>query len=110
VDEENEYVSERGIWSPEDTVNFHWVLSKYTHFENNKLNLSHRYLDPRDICIVEKMEAEIKAAQLAGLPSKTDKDIIEALEQANEANSGKNCSKIFAILRELQVAAGGKHS
>ncbi|KAJ1882577.1 hypothetical protein H4R99_002063 [Coemansia sp. RSA 1722] len=110
VEEEVEYVSERGTWSPEDTDRFHQVLSKYTFFEANKLILDHRYLDPKDITTVEKIEAEIKAAKLANVPSKTDKDIVDALEQANEANTGKNCYKNFCLLRELQAAAGGKHS
>ncbi|KAJ1896950.1 hypothetical protein LPJ66_003674 [Kickxella alabastrina] len=107
--DEADGVNERSTWNPEDTDNFHWVLSKHTTFENGKLELNHRYLDARDIGIVEKIEAKFSVDKTKSNED-IDKEIIAALEKANESNTGKNCRRVFGLLRKLQNAAGNKYT
>ncbi|KAJ2157545.1 hypothetical protein GGF46_004434 [Coemansia sp. RSA 552] len=99
-----EVAVERGSWTPGDADNFHWVLSQYTRFEGGKLQLDHRYLDIRDIRMVEDIEDPAKSNKVG------DKEIIRLLEAANESNPNKDCRRWFTLLRELQMAAGNKHS
>ncbi|KAI7822427.1 hypothetical protein BX661DRAFT_187375 [Kickxella alabastrina] len=107
--DEADSVNERSTWNPEDTDNFHWVLSKHTEFKNGKLELNHRYLDARDISIVEKMEAKFSIDKTKSNEA-IDEEIIAALEKANESNTGKNCRRVFGLLRKLQNAAGNKYT
>ncbi|KAJ2782624.1 hypothetical protein GGI15_002858 [Coemansia interrupta] len=108
-DDMPETSTERVVWTPEDTDNFHWVLSQYTRFEGDKIELNHRYLDNRDIDIAESFENENLAAKKEGKPIKPHSECIALLEKANESNSGKNCRRVYELLIELQAAAGNKH-
>ncbi|KAJ2172948.1 hypothetical protein GGH18_005326, partial [Coemansia sp. RSA 530] len=96
--------SERGNWASDDADNFHWYLSKFTRFEDNVLQLDHRYLDIRDIRIVENIEMANKDRKVS------DKELIHELDISNEANPNKDCRRWFTLLRELQVAAGNMHT
>ncbi|PIA18790.1 hypothetical protein COEREDRAFT_84746 [Coemansia reversa NRRL 1564] len=95
---------ERGNWLPENADNFHYVLSKHTCFEGNILQLNHRYLDIRDIRLVEELEDPTKGGPV------DDQEIIRQLEKSNDANPNKDCRRWFLLLRELQIAAGDKHT
>ncbi|KAJ2665730.1 hypothetical protein IW148_001489 [Coemansia sp. RSA 1199] len=96
--------SERGNWASADADNFHWYLSKFTRFEDNVLQLDHRYLDIRDIRIVENIEIANKGRKVP------DKELIHELDISNEANPNKDCRRWFTLLRELQAAAGNMHT
>lgn len=104
--------NERGVWTSKDADNFHWILSKYTFFDSNEaLQLDHRYLDKEDIQRVNKIEQKNKENENTPNYVKiTDEDIIRHLEACNETNTNKDCGRLFQALRELQQAAGGKHS
>ncbi|KAJ2078379.1 hypothetical protein H4R24_004512 [Coemansia sp. RSA 988] len=95
---------ERGNWLPENADNFHYVLSKHTCFDSNSLRLDHRYLDIRDIRMVEDLEDPAKGGPVG------DQEIINQLELANDNNPNKDCRRWFLLLRELQIAAGNKHT
>ncbi|KAJ2454685.1 hypothetical protein GGF42_003556 [Coemansia sp. RSA 2424] len=104
--------TERGSWYPKDTDNFHWVLSRHTKIgTDGVLHLDHRYLDIRDISLVELIESENEANRnVPGFVSVSDEDIISRLEMSNDSNPNKDCRRWFTLLRDLQAAAGGKHS
>ncbi|KAJ2840836.1 hypothetical protein FBU31_000094, partial [Coemansia sp. 'formosensis'] len=104
--------SERGSWYPKDTDNFHWVLSRHTKIgTDGVLHLDHRYLDVRDISLVELIESENETNRFTpGYIPVTDEDIINRLEIFNDSNPNKDCRRWFTLLRDLQTAAGGKHS
>ncbi|KAJ2730187.1 hypothetical protein IW152_005365 [Coemansia sp. BCRC 34962] len=104
--------NERGSWYPKDTENFHWVLSRYTKVDSDGvLHLDHRYLDIRDISLVELVESENEANKnTPGYVLVSDEDIINRLEAFNDSNPNKDCRRWFTLLRDLQAAAGGKHS
>ncbi|KAJ1727800.1 hypothetical protein LPJ61_004388, partial [Coemansia biformis] len=97
-------VGERGNWQPVDADGFHWALSLYTRFEGEQLMLDHRYLDFRDIELLERLEALPKDQRL------DDDDIIQKIEALNETNPNKDCRRLYLLLRELQTAAGNKHT
>ncbi|KAJ2049876.1 hypothetical protein H4S04_002957, partial [Coemansia sp. S16] len=104
--------NERGSWYPKDTDNFHWVLSRHTKIGTDGiLHLDHRYLDIRDISLVELIESENETNKSTpGYVPVTDEDIINRLEIFNDSNPNKDCRRWFTLLRDLQTAAGGKHS
>ncbi|KAJ2723253.1 hypothetical protein GGI07_002755 [Coemansia sp. Benny D115] len=108
--EEQEQYSERNTWSPQDTDAFHYVLSKYTSFNDGKLELSHRYFDARDISLVEKMDTKRMANRAAGKDGPSDEDILLELKRTNDGNSAKNYKIVFSLLRELQAAVGGRYT
>ncbi|KAJ2005395.1 hypothetical protein H4R26_001977 [Coemansia thaxteri] len=104
--------NERGCWYPHDTDSFHWVLSRYTKIAPDSiLLLDHRYLDIRDISLVEQIESENEASKgTVGFKPVTDNEIIHRLELANDSNPNKDCKRWYTLLKDLQAAAGGKHS
>ncbi|KAJ2742372.1 hypothetical protein GGI20_004537, partial [Coemansia sp. BCRC 34301] len=104
--------TERGSWYPKDTDNFHWVLSRHTKIgSDGVLHLDHRYLDIRDISLVELIESENEANRnTPGYVPVSDEEIISRLEVSNDSNPNKDCRRWFTLLRDLQAAAGGKHS
>ncbi|KAJ1813567.1 hypothetical protein LPJ60_006297, partial [Coemansia sp. RSA 2675] len=112
VDDQDQCNSERGSWYPKDTDNFHWVLSRYTKIgPDGTLHLDHRYLDVRDISLVELIECENEANKnTPGYVHVSDESIISRLEAFNDSNPNKDCRRWFTLLRDLQTAAGGKHS
>ncbi|KAJ2910804.1 hypothetical protein GGI21_000481, partial [Coemansia aciculifera] len=104
--------TERGSWYPRDTDNFHWVLSRHTKIgTDGVLHLDHRYLDIRDISLVELIESENEANKdVTGYVPVSDEEIISRLEVSNDSNPNKDCRRWFTLLRDLQTAAGGKHT
>ncbi|KAJ2402544.1 hypothetical protein GGI23_000644 [Coemansia sp. RSA 2559] len=102
--------SERNNWTSENADNFHWVLSEYTWFVNDILQLEHRYLDIRDIREVENLEEEFERNGHSLDAAEKDKRIIQHLEATNASNPNKDVKRWFKLLRELQHAAGSKHS
>ncbi|KAJ1662503.1 hypothetical protein EV178_005822 [Coemansia sp. RSA 1646] len=102
--------SERNNWTSDNADNFHWVLSKYTWFVNGILQLEHRYLDIRDIREVESLEEEFERSGNSVSSAERDSQIIRHLEMTNASNPNKDVKRWFKLLRELQIAAGNKHS
>ncbi|KAJ1727882.1 hypothetical protein LPJ72_005724 [Coemansia sp. Benny D160-2] len=102
--------NERNNWTSDNADNFHWVLSKYTWFINGVLQLEHRYLDIRDIREVEGLEAEFESLDGPLDDDEKNKRIIQHLEITNASNPNKDVKRWFNLLRELQHAAGSKHS
>ncbi|KAJ2761492.1 hypothetical protein IWQ57_006035, partial [Coemansia nantahalensis] len=99
-----DFVGERGNWQPRDADGFHWALSRHTRLEAGVLHLDHRYLDFRDIDMVESLE-DVTQGQRP-----TDNDIIRRLEVHNESNPNRDCRRLYLLVRELQKAAGSKHT
>ncbi|KAJ2557945.1 hypothetical protein EV175_001049 [Coemansia sp. RSA 1933] len=102
--------SERNNWTSDNADNFHWVLSQHTWFVNDVLQLEHRYLDIRDIREVENLEEEFENSGLPLTAAEKDNRIIKHLEMTNSSNPNKDVKRWFRLLRELQFAAGSKHS
>ncbi|KAJ2516007.1 hypothetical protein GGI11_003584, partial [Coemansia sp. RSA 2049] len=102
--------NERNNWTSDNADNFHWVLSKYTWFINGVLQLEHRYLDIRDIREVEGLEVEFESLDEPLDDDEKNKRIIQHLEITNASNPNKDVKRWFNLLRELQHAAGSKHS
>ncbi|KAJ2657762.1 hypothetical protein IWW48_004369 [Coemansia sp. RSA 1200] len=102
--------NERNNWTSDNADNFHWVLSKYTWFINGVLQLEHRYLDIRDIREVEGLEVEFESLDKPLDDDEKNKRIIQHLEITNASNPNKDVKRWFNLLRELQHAAGSKHS
>ncbi|KAJ2693648.1 hypothetical protein H4218_005941, partial [Coemansia sp. IMI 209128] len=92
VDDQDQCNSERGSWYPKDTDNFHWVLSRYTKIgPDGTLHLDHRYLDVRDISLVELIECENEANKnTPGYVHVSDESIISRLEVFNDSNPNKD--------------------
>ncbi|KAJ1902385.1 hypothetical protein LPJ81_003606 [Coemansia sp. IMI 209127] len=108
--EDADATSERNNWTSDNADNFHWVLSEYTWFVNDILQLEHRYLDIRDIREVENLEEEFERNDNSLDAAERDKRIIQHLEVTNASNPNKDVKRWFKLLRELQHAAGSKHS
>ncbi|KAJ2695591.1 hypothetical protein H4R19_005835, partial [Coemansia spiralis] len=82
--EQADPVGERGNWQPKDADGFHSALSGHTRFEVGVLQLDHRYLDFRDIEMLESLESLPREERLS------DDDIIQRLETLNESNPNRD--------------------